>query len=176
MGRTGQPGSYAFASYWHGSNLRPRQHFTGVSVPHPLYFNSSVTDGGVTNRPLTRAEGAWHVHAMLVAADTPRLRVRLFGGPSYFRAEQETITRIEYNQVFGILTRANSVDITSFTAEKSVGTGWGGHAGGDVSVFFNRVVGIGAVVRVSRGTVTIDDYNGDEERKVGGVQSALVSG
>ena len=142
----------------------------GISVPHPLYFNASDDDVDVTAEALTRAEGAWHLHPVLVAVQTPRLRVRLFGGPSYFRAEQEVVTQIRYDQVFQLFNRGNVVNITRYDSEKEVGTGWGFHAGGDLSVFFNRVVGVGTVLRISRGQVTIADYGGDEDRKVGGTQ------
>ena len=141
-----------------------------ISIPHPFVFNASAEDATTTTGTLTRAEGAWHVGAMLVAVQTPRFRVRLFGGPSYFRAEQDIISNIRYSQVYQIFGRTNGVDITTYETEKAVGTGWGGHVGGDVSVFFNRVVGVGMMVRVSRASVDIDDYGGEESRKVGGVQ------
>ncbi len=141
-----------------------------ISIPHPLYFNASAVDGTVTSQPLTRAEGAWHLHAMFVAAQTPRIRVRVFGGPSYFRAEQEVVTGISYDHVFQVFGPGNAVDIRSYTSEKSVGTAWGVHGGGDVSVFFNRVFGVGAALRVSRGDVEIEDYGPDHDIKTGGVQ------
>lgn len=141
-----------------------------ISVPHPLYFNASAVDATVTSDRLTRTEGAWHLHAMVVAAATPRFRVRVFGGPSYVRAEQEVVSGIRYDQAFQVFGRGNVVDITSYTTEKSVGAGWGFHAGGDVAVFFNRVFGLGAVVRLSRATVEIEDYGPDHDIKVGGVQ------
>lgn len=141
-----------------------------ISVPHPRFFNASAMDATVTREPLTRAEGAWHIHPMLVAVQTPRLRVRLFGGPSFFRAEQQVVTTIRYDHVYQLFNVGNVVDITTYDSEKRTGSGWGLHAGGDVSVFFNRVVGVGAVLRVSRGSVTIQDYGGDEERRTGGVQ------
>lgn len=141
-----------------------------ISVPHPLYFNASAMDADVTDGTLTRAEGAWHIHGMIVAAQTPRVRVRVFGGPSYFLAKQDTVTTIRYDQRFGLLNTGNIVDITTYNTEENEATGWGFHAGGDVSVFFNRVFGVGALVRVSRGSVDLPDYGGAESRKVGGVQ------
>lgn len=141
-----------------------------ISVPHPLVFNASATDATVTNGPLTRAEGAWHLHGMFVVASTPRLRLRVFGGPSYFRAEQEVVDTIRYDQAYQFFGRGNVVDIRSFDSSKSVGTGWGLHAGTDFSVFLNRVVGLGTSLRVSRGTVEIADYGGRHDIKVGGVQ------
>ncbi|MGE3178753.1 MAG: hypothetical protein AB7O32_14890 [Vicinamibacterales bacterium] len=141
-----------------------------VSVPHPLYFDASAMDAGVTDGTLTRAEGAWHLHAMLVAAETRRIRVRVFGGPSYFLARQDVVTAITYDQRYQVFGRGNQVDINGVRTAEREGTGWGWHAGGDVSWFFSRVAGIGALVRVSGGSVAIDDYGGRADRKVGGVQ------
>ncbi len=144
-----------------------------ISVPHPLYFNSSATDSDVTDSVLTRAEAAWHIHGMVVLASTPRFRLRAFGGPSYFRAEQEVVNRIDYSQVFQVLGRGNIVDITTLATDKSTGTAWGYHAGGDLSVFFNRIVGIGTSVRVSRATTEIEDYGGPHDITLGGVQANI---
>jgi hypothetical protein len=51
-----------------------------------------------------------------------------------------------------------------------VGTGWGVHRGADASVFFNKVFGVGVALRVSRGTVSLDDHGGVAPRNVCGVQ------
>ena len=141
-----------------------------VSVPHPLYFNASAVDADVTDGALTRTEGAWHLHGMIVAAQTPRVRVRLFAGPSHFAARQDVVTTIRYDQRYQVLGLGNQVNITSVSTAEREGTGWGMHAGGDVSVFFNRVLGVGAMMRISRGSVDVDDYGGREQRHVGGVQ------
>jgi hypothetical protein len=153
-----------------GGTAHEDQAGLAVSVPHPLYFNASATDATVTSGTLARAEGAWHLQAMLVAVQTPRLRVRVFGGPSYFRAQQDTITGIKYDQTYQVFGLGNTVDISSYQTQRSEGSGWGAHAGGDISVFFNRVVGLGALVRISRGSVSMDDYGGVHDVKVGGVQ------
>jgi hypothetical protein len=141
-----------------------------ISVPHPLYFNASAEAATVTDAGLTRAEGAWHIHAMVVALQTPRVRVRVFGGPSYIRAEQDAVSLINYHQSYSVFSPANSVAITSYRSNAVDGGGWGFHGGADLAVFFNRIVGVGTMVRVSRATVDLDDYGGVESRKVGGVQ------
>jgi len=141
-----------------------------VSVPHPFFFNASATDATVTNGTLTRTEGAWHIDAMLVAVQTSHFRARVFGGPTYFRAQQDIVSGIKYDQVYQIFARGNVVDITSYNTQPPTASAWGFHGGGDVSAFFNHVFGVGFAVRVSRGTVKLDDYGGAEGRKVGGVQ------
>jgi hypothetical protein len=141
-----------------------------ISVPHPLYFNASATDASVTSGTLSRAEGAWHIELMIVALQTPHARIRVFGGPSYFRAQQDTVTAIKYSQQYQLLGLGNVVHITSYDTTSSEATAWGVHGGVDASVFFNRVFGLGAIVRVSRGTASIADYGGAHDVKLGGVQ------
>jgi hypothetical protein len=51
-----------------------------ISIPHPFFFNASATDATVTNGTLTRTEGAWHIHAMLVAVSTPHLAFASLAG------------------------------------------------------------------------------------------------
>ena len=51
-----------------------------------------------------------------------------------------------------------------------MGTGWGFHGGGDLSVFFTRVFGLGGSVRLSRGTASISDYGGTHDITTGGLQ------
>lgn len=142
-----------------------------ISIPHPFYFNADATDATVTSDTLQRAEGAWHIHGMVVAVDTGRVRVRLFGGPSYFRVEQEAVSMIRYDHTYQLFGRGNAVAITTYDSEKVTGGAWGLHAGADVSVFFNRVFGLGALLRFSRGEAEIDDYGGAHTVKVGGVQA-----
>src|SRR5690554_4524575 len=42
-----------------------------ISVPHPLYYDAHAVDATVTREKLLRAEGAWHIHAMVTAVRTP---------------------------------------------------------------------------------------------------------
>lgn len=140
-----------------------------VSVPHPLYFDRSDIDATVTNGKLQRIEGAVHITGMVVLASGRHFSVRVFGGPTFFRVQQDVIGVINYSQVYN-LAGANNVTITTYDTDKTEGTGWGAHVGADAGFFFNHVVGIGGLVRYSRGKVEIVDYGGPEDTKVGGVQ------
>jgi hypothetical protein len=142
----------------------------GLSVPHPNFFDEDGLDVEVTDKPLMRIEGARHIQLMAVPWQTPRLRLRVFGGPTYFLVKQDTITNIRYTQT--TLGRINLVNITSYDSQTSEGSGWGAHVGADFSLFFTRVVGVGGGVRISRGTVQFEDYGGFDDRKVGGVQAS----
>jgi len=124
-------------------------------IPHPIFANAHATGVAPTDEKLMRTEGGVNLQAMIVPLQTDRLRVRFFGGPTYFRVKQDGVNRIAYNQVFGLTSTANAITITSFDSEEVEENGWGFHAGGDVSVFFNRIIGVGGFGRFSRGNVDL---------------------
>lgn len=147
-----------------------------IRIPHPLRFNAFATDADATNDVLTRAEGGIHPQLMVklpIAND--RLRVRFFGGPSYFRLTADAVSRVNYEQTFQILGSGNVVDITTYDTTEVEATGWGFHVGGDLAYMFGRVFGVGGFLRVSRGSVTIEDdaalADGPVDVTVGGFQT-----
>lgn len=126
-------------------------------IPHPILPNVYATDAAETDEKFQRIEGGVNIQAMIVAAQSDRFRFRVFGGPTYFRVQQDAVTDIRYNQVFLILQPVNTIDITTFDSERIEGTGWGFHAGADASFFFNRVLGVGGMAKFSRGSVDSED-------------------
>jgi hypothetical protein len=129
-----------------------------ITVPHPTRFNASASDAKPTDSKFQRVEGGANIQLMLVTPISPRGRVRLFLGPTYFRVQQDMVRSIAYDQAYLVLLPVNTVDITTYERVNKVeGTGWGFHVGGDVSYFFTRVVGIGGFARFSRATVSLDD-------------------
>jgi hypothetical protein len=81
----------------------------------------------------------------------------VFGGPTYFRLEQDAITNIRFNQVFRNQPPSNSIEITEFDFERVEANGWGFHAGADASVFFNGIIGVGGFAKFSRASVDLED-------------------
>jgi hypothetical protein len=147
-----------------------------ITVPHPLFFNRSATDATVTNETLERKENAIDISAVYQVPTPDAWRVRVFGGPTYFKLKQELVEDIEYTQIFGIITPTNVVDITRFTQEEIDESVWGFHVGGDVSYFFSRHVGVGGTARFNRGTVSLEEEPFSlepGELKVGG---AIIGG
>jgi hypothetical protein len=129
-----------------------------VDVPHPFQFNAFASDTAPTDSKLQRVEGAAHIQVVGVAPLGDRVRLRAFGGPTYFRVQQDMVRSIAYDQAFLVFLPVNAVDITTYdSVDKVEGTGWGFHVGGDITVFFSRYVGVGSFVRFSRGTVSLDD-------------------
>lgn len=143
-----------------------------IRIPHPLFFNAHAADVGPGVMALQRTEGAVHLQAMVVATpNSQRFRVRVFGGPSFFRVSQDTVDRILYNQVFQVFGPLNSVDITRYEFSESEGNGWGFHAGADAAVYFSRIFGVGGFVRFSRGAVELSDLSGAFDVDTGGLQT-----
>jgi hypothetical protein len=144
-----------------------------VTLPHPFFFNAAATGSGATEDALVRAEGS--VHLQVVASPLRRENVvlRLFGGPSYFRVAQDVVEDIGVSQTATILSRANTVTVTGWSGREEEGTGWGFHVGADVGFFFTRVVGVGGMLRFSRGNVEIFDplSETDIELTAGGIQA-----
>jgi hypothetical protein len=126
-------------------------------IPHPIFANAHGTDTAPTDEKLMRTEGGVNLQVMIVPLQTDRLRVRFFGGPTYFRVKQDAVDSITYNQIFAFNNTTNNITITSFDGEELEENGWGFHAGGDISVFFNRVIGVGAFGRFSRGSVDLEN-------------------
>lgn len=143
-----------------------------VNIPHPTVFNRHASDTSETDRDFERVEGAVHLHLMGAVDLSPRARFRLFGGPSYFRVQQDLVSDISYDQLFTLLG-SNQVEIRNYEfVPKMESTGWGFHVGADVSYFFTRVVGVGALVRFSRAELEAQNpfWNEPFELKAGGVQ------
>jgi hypothetical protein len=143
-----------------------------ATVPHPFRFNLPASATADTEEQLMKVESAAHIHAMFAAMPSPRVRTRVFGGPTFFRVQQDTIDDVIYLQTAPPLG-SNAIRIISAPFSEAESDGWGFHVGGDVSVFFNRVVGVGGLVRYSRGTVDLIDLVGAVvEVETGGIQAA----
>jgi hypothetical protein len=144
----------------------------GATIPHPYFFNASATASGTTDSELMRTEGGANIQLMVVPMHSRKLRVRLFGGPTFFRYTADMVSDLSYRQTALPISRTNLVTITDFEAVEVEGTGWGVHVGGDVTYFFSRVFGLGGFARLTRGTVTIDEPMSEDEADVtvGGVQ------
>jgi hypothetical protein len=144
-----------------------------INVPHPFFFNSSAIDGNVTSEELARTEGAANFQAMFVPVNSSAMRVRLFGGPSFFRYRADMVRDIQFDQFAPIFSSLNVVEITGYEAVEAEGSGWGFHVGADASYFFSRIVGVGGFVRYGNGTVSVDEPMSEQRQdiKVGGFQS-----
>jgi hypothetical protein len=126
-------------------------------VPHPVFANVYATDSAPTDDLLQRVEGGVNLQAMIVPVQSDHFRFRVFGGPTYFRVEQDAVNTIRYEQAFLFLQRVNAVEITGSESDRIEGTAWGFHGGADASFFFNRVIGLGGFAKFSRASVDLEN-------------------
>ena len=148
--RLGIGASYDGTMHEHAAELRAR-------IPHPLFADAAATDMAETDPVMQRIERSLSVHAMVVVAQTRRLRLRVFGGPIYYRIEQDAVDAITYNQIYFVRQPTNVVQLTGFDYARIDGSGWGAHAGADASLFLTRILGVGVFTKYDRGQVRIDN-------------------
>ena len=71
------------------------------------------------------------------------------------------VAAVEFDQLTS--GPGNLVEVTGYVPASADGSGWGWNAGADLSFFFSRFVGVGAGVRVNRGSFAIEQpLSGDE--------------
>jgi hypothetical protein len=123
--------------------------------------NTTLASGSTDN--LMRSEGAVNLQVMFAALHTDNVRVRAFGGPSYFRYKADMVFDFD-------ISRPQITDYDLVTTE---GSGWGAHIGGDATYFFSRVVGLGGFARYSLATVAIPEPLSETQQdiKLGGFQT-----
>ncbi len=146
-----------------------------IRIPHPYYYSAFATDSHVTDNALVRAELGIHIQAMFVPVDNGKVRVRIFGGPSRLSVKQTVVDDFFYSQTYSLYTTYNVVNIMSTSTSDTTASVFGFNVGGDVSVFFNRVIGVGGFARFVRGSVDIDNPLGGSPStvtlKLGGIQA-----
>ena len=139
-------------------------HVTSL-IPHPLLFqhNREVT-GDPDN--LRREETAVHIQAQYHLPLTRRLRVVLAGGPSVIDIKQLMVINVRYAETYPYDTATyEGVD-----TKRATGTASGFNAGVDVQWMFNRSVGVGGLVRVTKATVDLGIDNRTIQVDAGGTQ------
>jgi hypothetical protein len=140
-----------------------------VSIPHPLFFNQNAVDDGPATT--SGSERAVNVSAVFVVMDSGKLRIRIFGGPSFVTVKEDvvsdfTITTNLSGTVFTVTVNPTSTTTPTTTKTSTNLTGF--HVGGDVSYFFSKVFGVGGVVRyIGTGTKEIFDPFGEGSNTIG---------
>jgi len=134
-------------------------------VPHPFLSEHSRE---VTGEPgdLRREETAVHIQAQYQLPLGRRLRMVLAGGPSIIDLKQSIVTRVRFTETYPYDTAAfDGVD-----SKRVGGTANGFNAGVDVQWMFNRNVGVGGLVRVTKATVDLTVENRTIQVDAGGAQ------
>jgi hypothetical protein len=120
-------------------------------IPHP-FFDAQPREVAGEATGLTRTDTVVHVQAMYLLDPAGPLRMVLFGGPSFFRVEQDIVTGIRYAEEYPY----DTATFTSADTETADASTVGFHVGADVMWMFHRNVGIGGLVRFSRASLDLD--------------------
>lgn len=141
---------------------------TRGSYPHPFFFNTNRT-GTWPSGSLDRTEIGVHLSAAWEMVQRPRFMVSVFGGPSFFNYEQAVVNEVDVIQSYPY----DSIDAHLVTGTLD-GTVVGFHAGGDVSWFFSRYVGVGGLIRFTSATDDVHIAGGQPfNLELGGLQGGV---
>lgn len=135
-------------------------------IPHPFFFNQARSIAGTA--ALTREETAVRVELVLHSAPGRKLQFSAFAGPAFFAVKQGLIDAVSYTDSYPYDTAAFG-QATVRTASTSK-TGFA--AGGDVSYYFSKTIGIGATAAIAKATVSLSASDGSSlSVNVGGTQA-----
>ena len=138
-----------------------------AQIPHPFQFDQPRAVTGEQDG-VTRTETGVHVQLQYTIPMSPRVLLVLSGGPSRLTVEQEVVTDVLYDDEFPF----DTATFRSATTRRSKASVTGFHAGGDLHWMLTRHLGLGAMVRVIRGSVELTTVN---DRRIsvraGGVQA-----
>jgi hypothetical protein len=144
-----------------------------TTIPSPLFYGDPSTIE--RQIPLQRGEDAVHVQAIYKIPIAEKLKVGVFGGPTYFRCRDDVVTQfsilgdfspsLDWSVAFKDVTMAVDKDNT-----------WGFNGGADVTYLLNRYIGIGTTVRYSRSThATVNHFAATGDLFENGVWGASES-
>lgn len=128
------------------ADMKPSAAIAAI-VPHPLLFNAPRTVQGSTPG-VEHDEHNVHVDAMYVLP-LHAMDVTVMAGPTYFSLRQDFVTHVDVIEVYPFDTATFASATTTRLSRSAVGY----NAGVDVSRLLSRRVGVGGLVRYSRGRV-----------------------
>ena len=137
-------------------------------LPHPFWFDRPRSVSG-TATGLARTETAVHVQALWVIPVGRSFAVTVFGGPTWFNAAQDLVMDITFDQAYPF----DAATYSGANIGEGSASAIGAHAGADVAYYFSDRIGVGGMVRFSRGSVEFDSADGGTlASNVGGVHTS----
>jgi hypothetical protein len=118
------------------------------TVPHPFFFNQPRSLTGTASG--TREELAIHIDAVYVIPGK-QLQIAIFGGPTFFNAKQTIITDFTYNN--DVYPFDNPPTFAAGVGSEESKSVVGFNIGADVCYYFTKTIGVGGIIRFSRGTL-----------------------
>ena len=146
-----------------------REHDADVSaqLPHPFWFDRSRSIGGAAPG-LSRTETAVHVQAQWVIPVGRSVAVTLFGGPTWFRVNQDLVDAVDFEQTYPY----GEATFTGVDVRGQSASAIGVNVGADASYYFSSRLGVGGTVRFSRGSVELVAPDGGSFKSTaGGLQT-----
>lgn len=139
-------------------------------VPHPVFYDTYRSGAGVVPA-VGHTEHTVHVQAMWRFAPAPALQIGVFGGPSIFSLSHELVEDFAVTEVG---SGFSEVSFGEATIRRESEGAFGAHAGVDAMYRIARHVGLGAMVRYSRGTADVAIFGSRPlELTVGGLDAGL---
>lgn len=137
-----------------------------ASIPHPFFFDRPREISGEAD-DISRSETGIHGQLTYTLLTRNRLRVMLGGGVSVFNVEQELVTTVRYTESFPF----DDAEFSGVDTDRSSGTAVGFNAGVDIRWLLSRNLGVGGLIRYSRGTVDLDVQDRTVGVEAGGLQA-----
>ena len=120
-------------------------------VPNPIVANRPLDLAGSVGG-LKRSELGIHIQGLYAFGLGPRTRLMVSGGPTVFAIRQDLVRSIEFDKLPGFTGLTFHDALIAEVAETTIGF----NAGGDLTWRLASRLGIGAIVRYTRGTATFD--------------------
>jgi hypothetical protein len=137
-----------------------------ASIPHPFFFDRPREISGAAD-DIARSETGIHGQLTYTLQTRNRLRVMLGGGISVFNIEQELVTNVRYTESFPF----DDAQFSGVETDRSSATAIGFNTGVDIRWLLSRNLGVGGLIRYSRGTVDLDVQDRTVGVEAGGLQA-----
>jgi hypothetical protein len=122
-----------------------------AAVPHPILFNAPRTVEGTIDGV---ADNERNVHVdLMYALPVHAADIRVMGGPTVFNLEQDLVSDVSINETYPFDTATFAGATTKRVSQSAVGF----NAGVDISRALSSRLGIGGLIRYSRGDVEFDN-------------------
>lgn len=139
-----------------------------AEIPHPFYFGQPRSASFESN-DLTAREIGIHISLLVSAWETPKQRLSIFGGPSFFNLSLKVPDTLSIDESYpydeaaitGVTTSSESLSVAGF------------HVGGDFTRFLGANLGVGVAVRYSHGAI---DHTDGVAHTTGAAGNTIVSG
>ena len=147
------------------ADMKPSASISAV-IPHPLLFNAPrAVQGSIDD--LAHKERNIHVDLMY-ALPVGTIDVKVMGGPTFFTLKQDFVSEVALTETYPFDTAMFANATKKQLSQSAVGF----NAGVDITYPLSSNVGVGGLIRYSRGNVKFDDSDiGQHTVKAGGVEA-----